>query len=182
MSSGPAVIWHLSRRFFGSLSPLPPSAEDEEWVDSVLTDGERSLWLAMSNPDRRHAIDVARAVDSQLTPELLGDRDRTEVLAAALLHDSGKVVSDMGTMARVGATVVSVGLPASWFERWVVKDNSWRKRVADYRRHPELGALELANRGARPLVYTWAAEHHREPATWLTPAPVGLLLKRCDDD
>ena len=35
---------HLTRRFFGSLSPRGPSKESEEWVRSVLSDDELRLW------------------------------------------------------------------------------------------------------------------------------------------
>ena len=54
----------------------------------------------MSNADRRHAIKVAqRFIDVRAT----ATRDET---AAALLHDIGKLESNLGTLARVAATVV----------------------------------------------------------------------------
>ena len=42
----------------------------------------------MSDPDRRHAVDVAKNVPEHLR-------------VAALLHDVGKVESGLGTFARV---------------------------------------------------------------------------------
>ncbi len=177
-----ATAWHLTRRFVGSLSPVPPSADDEEWVDRVLSAGERRVWLMLDAPDRRHAVAVARQVDVVLDDRDLAGFERDEVLAAALLHDSGKVFADFGTFARVGATLVWFLVPNSMADRWSQRGSGWRRRLSDYRRHPELGSIQLARHDARPLVRLWAAEHHRSLEAWATPHSVGLVLKQCDDD
>src|SRR5690606_18174826 len=78
-------LWHNVRRFFGSLRPGPPPAADREWAETHLLAGEVPLWRAMSNPDQRHAVRVARRVEAALGP----DAPRP-VMAAALLHDVGK--------------------------------------------------------------------------------------------
>ncbi len=91
---------HLVRRFFTSLSPHPPSADDEAWAQRWLRPGEVELWRRMANVDRRHAVVVARRfLDHRPAAE------RAEV-AGALLHDVGKVESSLGTVGRVVATVV----------------------------------------------------------------------------
>ena len=54
----------------------------------------------MSGPDRRHAAGVARAVQ-----RALGHEASRPVLAAALLHDVGKVESGLRTYGRVVATL-----------------------------------------------------------------------------
>ena len=79
---------HLSRRFFGSLRPGGPSPEDDAWARQRLLPGERELWELMSKQDRRHAIGVARRVE-----RALGNEASRPVLAAALLHDVGKIDS-----------------------------------------------------------------------------------------
>jgi hypothetical protein len=91
---------HLARRFVGSLSRRPPSATDEEWARSFLTPWERDLWNRFRYPDRRHAIAVGRRF-VRLRPE-----STREEVAGALLHDIGKVDSDLGTMMRVVATII----------------------------------------------------------------------------
>ena len=58
----------------------------------------------MSGPDRRHAAAVARRVE-----RALGPRGHPPVLAAALLHDVGKVESGLGTYGRVVATLSGQG-------------------------------------------------------------------------
>ena len=69
-----------------------------------MLDGEQALWARMSGPDRRHAVGVARE-----TIRLLDDdAPPREVVAAALLHDVGKVESSFGTFARVGITLAAM--------------------------------------------------------------------------
>jgi len=105
-TAGFGSLRHLGERFVMSLSPLPPSVADEAWAIRWLNPGERDVWARQSNADRRHAIGVARTVASWL-----GDADGSgvarEVLAAALLHDVGKIACGLGTFARVGVTVVA---------------------------------------------------------------------------
>ena len=60
------------------------------------------MWRRMSGPDRRHAVAVARRVDDRLRGA------NRPVLAAALLHDVGKVDSGLGTPVRVVATLAGV--------------------------------------------------------------------------
>jgi hypothetical protein len=91
---------HLRRRFFASLSRRAPSVADEQWSERWLLPTEIELWRRMANPDRRHAIVVARRFADQRP-----GATRAE-MAGALLHDVGKVEAGLGTVARVAATVV----------------------------------------------------------------------------
>lgn len=151
---------HLIKRFFGSLRRGAP--RDEAWAIAQLLPGERAVWTRMSDADRRHAVGVAQH---------LGDRPRP-VLAAALLHDAGKIESGFGTFARVGATLAGM-----------VRDRQrWRGRIGDYLRHDELGAELLERAGSDPLTVAWAREHHLPPERWTVPPDVGAALKAADDD
>src|SRR6187431_1790621 len=91
---------HLVRRFFGSLRPGGPGAHAEAWVEARLLPSEHSLWRRMSGPDRRHAVGVAERAQ-----RALGHEATRPVLAAALLHDVGKIDSGLGTYGRVVATL-----------------------------------------------------------------------------
>lgn len=93
-------VWHLAARFVTSLPPTPPSLDDEMWVDDQLLPGERTLWMQLSNQDRRHSAAVARRF-----VECRPMATRAEI-AGAILHDVGKIECDLGTFGRVVATLV----------------------------------------------------------------------------
>ena len=100
-SAGPVTkVWHLVARFVTSLRPTPPSVDDEVWVEGYLLDGERRLWVQLSNQDRRHSAAVARRF-----VECRPHATRAEI-AGAILHDVGKIECGLGTFGRVLATVV----------------------------------------------------------------------------
>jgi predicted HD phosphohydrolase len=90
------------------------------------------------------------------------------VVAAALLHDVGKVDADLGTWARALATVVD--------------RRTGDGRFARYRRHDEIGATLLVAAGADALTVAWAREHHLPPSRWTVPRPLADALKAADDD
>lgn len=93
-------VAHLARRFVTSLSRTPPPVADVEWAMGHLLPAEAALWCQMSAQDRRHSILVARRF-----VEFVPEAARAEV-AAALLHDVGKLASELGTFGRVLATIV----------------------------------------------------------------------------
>ncbi len=174
---------HLAGRFFGALSPAGPAQSDEEWALSSLLDGERDLWGRMSGPDRRHAVDVARETIRLLGP---GEPPR-EIVAAALLHDVGKVESGLGTFARVGVTLAAMAggrsRLVSWSSSSVPRPRPTRRaRIGMYLAHDRLGSELLQGAGSSELTYTWAREHHLEPSRWTVDDTVGAALKAADGD
>lgn len=168
-------VLHLARRFVTSLRPGPPARGDERWAEAHLLPAEVELWRRMSNPDRRHAVAVARAAAT----ELGGDATR-DVVAAALLHDVGKVASGYRTPARAAATLIWAVVPDRRAEGWLERGRPWR-RLAQYRRHPELGSDLIEAAGGEPLTVRWAAEHHLPPSRWTVPRHLADVLKACDD-
>ncbi|WP_420453697.1 hypothetical protein [Ilumatobacter sp.] len=119
---------HLVARFFTSLSAAPPTIDDENWVEDVLSTPERSLWIRLSNQDRRHSVGVARCF-----AEGRPSATRAEV-AGALLHDVGKIDCELGTFERVVATLVG---PRT-------------RRFRSYHLHEEIGARMAALGGSDP--------------------------------
>jgi hypothetical protein len=161
---------HLVRRFVGSLRPGGPAADDEAWVRSQLLAGEVELWQRMSGPDRRHAVGVARR-----TAALLGDGATRPVLAAALLHDVGKIDAGLGTLRRSAVTAAALVAGHDRLSRG-------NGRAGRYLRHDAIGADLLRSAGSDDLTVTWAREHHLPPARWTVPAAVAAALKDADDD
>jgi hypothetical protein len=181
-------IRHLAGRFFDALLPFGPPEADERWVDEHLLPGEQALWRRMSGPDRRHAVGVARrTVDDLSGPEGVG----REVVAAALLHDVGKVEAGLGTWARAGVTFAGMAFGrerlvgwsgASACSREAGVRPTLRRRIGLYLRHDRVGAGLLADAGSDPLTVAWAGEHHRPQESWTVGARVGAALKLADDD
>jgi hypothetical protein len=115
------------------------------------------------------------------TANALADAATTEVIAAALLHDSGKVESGLGTMGRVLATLAAVIVGRERAESWS-EGTGLPGRIGLYLRHPELGAALLTSAGSAPLTTAWAGEHHLPETRWTVPPDLGRVLKAADDD
>lgn len=164
---------HLARRFVGSLDPRGPSRTDEQWAKQQLLEGEAELWTLMSGPDRRHAVGVGREVARQLGPHAAP----RAVVAAALLHDVGKLDSRLGTFGRVAVTAAAL---VAGRERIVARRPAGR--AARYLRHDELGAGLLRSAGSDALTVSWAREHHLSPSRWTIDARVAGVLKAADGD
>lgn len=169
-------VGHLTKRFFGSLWPTGPSSTNVEWVHSVLTDDELKLWRRMKPADRRHAVGVARRVE-----RALGDEATKSVLAAALLHDVGKVAAGLGVYGRVVATLAGAAAGRTMAEAWT-EGKGFTRRVGLYLRHPDLGGDMLAMAGSDSLTITWTREHHLPEEEWTLPPRIAQALKASDDD
>jgi len=135
-----AKVGHLAARFVTSLPPTPPSIDDEMWVDDHLLPGERTLWMQLSNQDRRHSAAVARRF-----VECRPMATRAEI-AGAILHDVGKIECDLGTFGRVVATLVG---PRT-------------RSFAAYHDHEAIGAAMAESVGSDPATVDLIAQ--RGPA------------------
>ena len=170
-------MWgHLARRFFGSLRPGGPKKPDEEWARSQLLPAEVALWARISKPDRRHAVGVARRVE-----RALGHEATRPVLAAALLHDVGKIESGLRTYGRVVATLCGMIVSRDQAKVWM-RSRGFTRKVGLYLQHPELGGDLLGMAGSDPLTETWTREHHKPEEQWSIDPVVAHVLKDCDDD
>ncbi len=167
---------HLTKRFFGSLRPGGPASDDAAWARAQLLPGERELWELMRNADRRHSVQVARRVE-----RALGHEASRPVLAAALLHDCGKIDSGLGAYGRVVATLSVSIAGRSAAGEWT-EARGFTRRIGLYVRHPEIGADRLALAGSDPLTIAWAREHHQPEDTWTIPLHLAVALKESDDD
>jgi predicted Zn-dependent protease len=117
------------------------------------------------------------------TAAILGHRADRAVLAAALLHDVGKLDARLGVYGRVVATVSGavVGHDPDVVRAWT-RSRGFTRRVGLYLQHPKLGGDMLALAGSDPLTVAWTREHHLPPDDWSVPVEIGLALKAADDD
>jgi hypothetical protein len=187
-------MWHLGVRFFGSLAPIGPRSSSEQWALDHLGPGERRLFAQMSGPDRRHAIGVARralrlaAEDEQAAAsEGNGSALPHAFVAAALLHDVGKIEARLGTFGRVWATLAALALGRRRVVEWDAAgadtgSGERRRRMARYLEHDRLGAELLEQAGSDELTVCWARQHHLPEARWTVDGRLGGYLKRADGD
>jgi len=133
MKSGPIhTVTHLSKRLWGSLRARPLLEHEKDWVSSFLLEGEFLLWCTMDVRDQRHSFEVAQRfarsleMSTLINSALLEKEPKREAVAAALLHDVGKVVSKLSTLERVAVSIVGART----------------ERFRSYLKHEEVG-LEL---------------------------------------
>lgn len=137
-----------------SLAARPLDAADHAILDATLPAAGRALFFSMTRNDQRHSLTVYRALRER------GCAD-DELLAAALLHDSGKgggrvpfVVRPLVVLLRAFAPRALDWLaraPRPWFRRPFY--NAWR--------HAEIGAELAAQAGMPARVVTLIRTHHQ---------------------
>ncbi len=128
----------------------------------------------MNAADQRHSYAVARRVEQAIEAP-------REVLAAALLHDVGKIEAHLGTFFRVAATLSAAVAGRETAELWV-RSSGITRRIGLYLRHPQIGGDLLQMAGADPLTSSWAREHHLPEGDWTVPVDFGRALRDADDD
>ena len=117
---------HLAKRFFGALGRAPIGESQIELVRTTLLDSEFALWSVMMPMDKKHSIKVMSRF-MQIYPQATATQVR-----ASLLHDVGKLESNLSVFARVLATIVG--------ERG--------SRFAKYHAHEKIGAQMLRQAGS----------------------------------
>lgn len=93
-------ISHLAKRFVSALDQRKMSQQGIESVRVVLLPPEFELWSQMSLIDKKHSVVVRRRFLNIVPSAELG------AVRASILHDVGKIKSNLSVVARVVATVV----------------------------------------------------------------------------
>lgn len=169
-------LLHLSKRFFIALWPAAPPILETEWAEAYLWVGERKLFAALPNHDRRHLIGVARRVESSLG-ELLDER----WIAAALLHDVGKSHANLNPVGRAFATL---WIEIKGLDSIAKSKMAWTRRAYLYSQHPSLGCEDIRRCGGHEEAALWANAHD-DPSLWNAtgfPQEVIAALTKADDD
>ncbi len=146
-------IWYRSTQFFSTLwAPFLPV--DVAYAAAHLTPGLLALFRRMSRAEQHHGIAVCRALESQ------GHQD-TNLLAAALLHDVGKITAPPRLWERVIVVLAEHFLPIR-AERWAQEETprGWRRGFVIRRLHPVWGAELAAQAGATPRTVALIRQHH----------------------
>jgi hypothetical protein len=186
-------LWHLAIRFLGALVPFGPRQSSERWALDQLSPSERSLFTAMSGPDRRHAIGVAHRALHLAASDRSMPRTQAVMLppgfaAAALLHDVGKIEARLGTFGRVFATVAAMAIGRDQVVTWDHPSNPsgrlqrQKAKMARYLRHDAIGAELLEQGSSEAFTVSWARDHHLPEQRWTVDARIGGYLKEADGD
>jgi hypothetical protein len=146
----------------------------------MLLPGEQELWRRMSGPDRRHAVgvgrDASRLLGAQAPPR--------QFVAAALLHDVGKVEARLGTFSRVAVTLAAlvVGRRRLIEVTREAPPRSLKGRARLYLEHDKVGGSLLRRAGSEPFTVEWAEQHHTPAERWTVESRMGQALKAADGD
>jgi len=119
-------VAHLAKRFVSSLPSRDVSEAELNMVRTTLSASELALWSQFVNADRRHSVVVTERFMA------LRSGATAHEVAGVLLHDIGKIRSNLSTLQRVVATIVG---PRT-------------KRFALYHQHEEVGVEMLRNAGS----------------------------------
>lgn len=179
--SGYGSPLHLAGRFFESLLPFGPPPDEQTWALGQLSDQEAGLFRALSGADRRHAVGVARRALSAAGRTTGIGEVPAGFVAAALLHDVGKLEARLGVLGRVAATLLALVLGRAKVASWA-EERGLKGRMGRYVTHDQIGALALERAGSDPLVVGWAREHHLPEDRWSVDPVLGAILKEADGD
>jgi len=134
------------------VAALRPKVTDQEYAEALAILGPHLIRLfdSMSPRDRRHCFDVYRDL-------VTAGVDDTELLSAALLHDSGKGRSS-GTTVRLWHRVAYVLMAAGW-PALLRRLSNGRGGLSVLRRHAEIGGLLAQSMGASERLVRIIEEH-----------------------
>jgi hypothetical protein len=153
-------VWQMWR----ALTPRPLDVADRAILTATLPPGGQALFAAMAHRDQRHSLSVYHALRAR------GHTD-PELLAAALLHDSGKGGGRVRLWMRPTIVLLRGGAPAllTWLARpsgaSVITDTGsgvprWRRPFYYAWHHAEIGAALAARAGLSARVALLIRTHH----------------------
>ncbi len=166
---GKPAAWYVNAARRAVLAAVPALARpDDSWATGRLSEAEAALFLRLPATERAHGIEVALRL-LRRAPEA-----PRELVAAALLHDVGKLGSPQGVARRV-LTHLLPPLAVPPEPRLLGLAGARQARV----HHASYGAELLARAGSSPRVVALVAGHH-DPAS-RRGDPEARLLWECDE-
>lgn len=141
-------------QFWRSITARNLDAEDRAILDAMLPPQGRELFSTMTINDQRHSLTVYRALVAR------GCTDH-DLLAAALLHDSGKGGGRVPLWVRPPVVLLRAFAPGAL--RWLARDNPawWRRPFYASWQHAAVGATLAAAAGLPERTVLLIRTHHQ---------------------
>jgi predicted HD phosphohydrolase len=140
-------------QFWRNLTAKPLSAEALREITAVLTPTELALYQQYSSADQQHSYAVFCALKR-------AGHIQANLLAAALLHDVGKVRYPLSVWERslvVGAMAILMPRRVkSWEQKEAV---GWQRPFVIKAQHPQWGAQLAEQAGSHPLTIALIRRH-----------------------
>jgi hypothetical protein len=169
-------ILYRSRQFWQALN-ASPAPEELALARTILSPSLMSIFNQMHPSEQTHSLRITR--------RLIDQREtHPDLLAAALLHDSGKIHHPLRVWERVLIVMGKTVLPAQAKQWGSGGPKGWKRAFAVAEQHSEWGAQMAAQEGASPLVVALIRRHQLptdHPAEDLEDQLL-LLLQRLDDE
>lgn len=159
-------LCYRGRQFFRALKASPSSSELSE-VRGILPPALTELFLRLQPSEQAHSIHVMKKLKME------GHSD-PDLLAAALLHDTGKCLHPLRIWERV-----LIVLSRTFFPNWTSRLGSgaprgWKRPFVVAEKHAAWGAEMAAQAGANPAIIQLICRH-QEPR----PNPAGSFGDHC---
>ena len=145
-------IAYRVRQFWYVLRSSAPAEDELEQAKSVLSEPQMALFLQLHPSEQRHGLRMLQFLRNQ--GESLPD-----LLAAALLHDIGKLIHPLQLWERVLIVMARKLVPnkvVTWGDR---EPKGWKRPFIISRKHPEWGAELVSQTGGSTLLLNLIRRH-----------------------
>ena len=147
---------------------IRPAGVDESFLERYLSPQAASLFRAMPNHDRQHALNVFRTLQR-------GGYGDPDLLAAALLHDAGKSVPGGSRLwHRVAAVLMYAFWPGLLEQLGQEEWDGWRRPFYVQQHHAALGAELAREAGCSPVTVGLIRRHEDRPVQGHDPLLAAL--------
>ncbi len=163
----PGAARYRVYQLWRSLAPRGLDAEDQAILATALAPGGRALFATMSRNDQRHSLTVYRALRGR-------GCDDGDLLAAALLHDSGKGSGRVPLWVRPPVVVLRAFAPKLLAALARAPRPGWRQPFYHAVHHAVIGAELAAAAGLSERAVLLIRTHH-------DPSGPAAVLHAVDD-